>query len=271
MRQYTLMFNRLISDGIRIDNRTGVETIAVFGHQERYDLNQDYPNTFTGFPLITTKKMFFRGIAEELLWFLMGDTNVKYLQDKGVHIWDEWADKDGELGPIYGKQWRKWTGKDGERIDQISNVIRDIKENPKSRRLIVSAWNPADVDDACIPPCHALFQFRVMGEKLSCLVYQRSADYFLGVPFNIASYALLTHMVAHVCGLRVGDLIHTIGDLHLYKNHFNQAMDQSNRDLYRLPSIELNPDIKDIFDFKYEDIKLVDYKCHPAISAPIAV
>jgi thymidylate synthase len=245
-------------------DRTGTGTRSVFGYQMRFDLAQ-------GFPLVTTKKMFLKGIIHELLWFLQGSTNIRYLQDHDVHIWDEWADEHGELGPVYGSQWRSWPGADGETIDQISRVVADIRRTPDSRRLIVSAWNVAEVDRMALPPCHTLFQFYVAEGRLSCQLYQRSADVFLGVPFNIASYALLTLMIAQVCDLAPGDFVHTLGDAHLYLNHLEQADRQLAREPHPLPTMTLNPAVKDIFGFRFEDFALSGYRAHPGIKAPIAV
>ena len=264
MKQYLQLLSYVLENGITREDRTGTGTKSVFGYQARYNLKE-------GFPLLTTKKCHLRSIIIELLWFLKGDTNIKYLHDNKVSIWDEWADENGNLGPVYGKQWRHWEAPDGRIIDQISNVIEQIKKNPNSRRLIVCAWNPADVDKMALPPCHTLFQFYVVNNKLSCQLYQRSADIFLGVPFNIASYSLLTMMIAQVCGLEVGDFIHTIGDAHLYLNHIEQAKLQLSRTPYPLPTMKINKDIKNIFDFKYEDFELQNYQCHPTIKAPIAV
>ena len=264
MKQYLEMMKYVLENGIDKWDRTGTGTRSVFGYQTRYNLND-------GFPLVTTKKCHLRSIIHELLWFLQGDTNIKYLKDNNVSIWDEWADENGNLGPVYGKQWRKWEAPDGRIIDQISNVVEQIKKNPNSRRLIVSAWNPADVDKMALPPCHSLFQFYVINNKLSCQLYQRSADIFLGVPFNIASYSLLTMMIAQVCNLELGDFVHTTGDTHLYSNHFKQAKLQLSRTPYPLPTMKINPDVKDIFSFKFEDFELQNYQCHPTIKAPIAV
>ena len=264
MKQYLQLLSYVLENGITREDRTGTGTKSVFGYQARYNLQE-------GFPLLTTKKCHLRSIIIELLWFLKGDTNIKYLHDNKVTIWDEWADENGNLGPVYGKQWRHWEAPDGRTIDQISNVIEQIKKNPNSRRLIVCAWNPADVDKMALPPCHTLFQFYVVNNKLSCQLYQRSADIFLGVPFNIASYSLLTMMIAQVCGLEVGDFIHTIGDAHLYLNHIEQAKLQLSRKPFPLPTMKINKDIKNIFDFKYEDFELQNYQCHPTIKAPIAV
>jgi len=245
-------------------DRTGTGTRGVFGHQMRFDLAD-------GFPMVTTKKLHRKSIIHELLWFVAGDTNITYLQENGVKIWDAWADADGDLGPVYGKQWRRWEGPDGKVIDQLKQVIESIKTNPNSRRHIVSAWNPADVEDMALPPCHCLFQFFVADGKLSCQLYQRSADIFLGVPFNIASYALLTHMVAQVCGLKVGDFVHTFGDAHIYHNHFDQVREQLTREPMALPTLELNPDVTDIEGFTYADVKLVGYEAHPHIAGKVAV
>jgi thymidylate synthase len=264
MRQYHDLLEKVLKTGAEKRDRTGTGTISVFGHQMRFDLAD-------GFPMMTTKKLFKKGVIHELLWFLAGDTNVRYLQKHGVTIWDEWADANGELGPIYGSQWRSWPTQDGGTIDQISNLIRDIRASPDSRRLIVTAWNPADVPKMALPPCHCLFQFYVANGKLSCQLYQRSADIFLGVPFNIASYALLTLMVAQVTGLKRGEFIHTLGDAHLYLNHLDQAREQLTRKPYPLPTMKLNPAVKDIFEFKFEDFTLENYQAHPTIKAEIAV
>lgn len=264
MKQYHDLIQTVLDHGIKKEDRTGTGTLSVFGHQARYNLAE-------GFPLVTTKKLHTRSIFHELLWFLKGDTNIKYLHDNKVTIWDEWADEKGDLGPVYGKQWRSWEAADGRCIDQISNVIEQIKKNPDSRRLLVVAFNPGDVDKMALPPCHAFFQFYVAQGKLSCQLYQRSADIFLGVPFNIASYALLTHMIAQVCNLGVGDFVHTLGDAHLYLNHLEQAQLQLSRDLRPLPQLKLNPERKNIFDFTYEDIEILNYDPHPAIKAPVAV
>ena len=254
----------ILQNGYDKDDRTKTGIRSVFGCQTRYNLND-------GFPLVTTKKCHLRSIIHELLWFLKGDTNIKYLHDNKVTIWDEWADENGDLGPIYGKQWRRWECPDGRVVDQISNVIEQIKNNPNSRRLIVCAWNPADVDKMALPPCHSIFQFYVANERLSCQLYQRSADIFLGTPFNIASYSLLTMMIAQVCHLKLGDFIHTMGDAHIYSNHFEQCKLQLSREPFPLPTMKINPDIKSIFDFKFEDFELQNYQCHPTIKAPIAV
>lgn len=264
MRQYLELMEHVLADGVEKRDRTGTGTISVFGYQFRFDLAQ-------GFPLTTTKKLHLKSIVHELLWFLAGDTNVKYLNDHGVRIWDEWADERGDLGPVYGQQWRSWPAPDGGSIDQISDVIEAIKRNPDSRRLIVSAWNPADVERMALPPCHCLFQFYVARGTLSCQLYQRSADIFLGVPFNIASYALLTMMVAQVTGLRPGTFIHTFGDAHLYLNHVEQARLQLSRAPRALPAMRLNPEVKDIFAFRYEDFVLENYDPHPHIQAKVAV
>jgi thymidylate synthase len=264
MRQYLDLMELILSRGAEKRDRTGTGTLSVFGHQMRFALNE-------GFPLLTTKKLHLKSIIYELLWFLAGDTNVKYLQDHGVRIWDEWADEGGNLGPVYGRQWRSWPARDGKTIDQIGNVIAMIKRNPDSRRLIVTAWNPADVEKMALPPCHCLFQFYVADGKLSCQLYQRSADVFLGVPFNIASYALLTMMVAQVTGYKAGDFIHTLGDAHLYLNHLEQARLQLSRAPRHLPAIRINPAVKDIFAFQYEDFAIEDYNPHPHIKAEVAV
>ena len=264
MKQYLDLMRHIREHGVARADRTGTGTLSVFGHQMRFDLNE-------GFPLVTTKKVFLKGIVHELLWFVAGSTNVQYLQDHGVHIWDDWADEQGDLGPVYGSQWRSWPAPDGSTIDQIGKVIEQIKTNPNSRRLIVSAWNVAEVEQMALPPCHMLFQFYVAKGYLSCQLYQRSADVFLGVPFNIASYALLTMMIAQVTGLKPGEFIHTLGDAHLYMNHLEQADEQLTRTPYPLPQMQLNPAVHDILDFKYEDFKLLNYRSHPAIKAPIAV
>lgn len=264
MKQYHDLMKHVLEHGHKKEDRTGTGTLSVFGHQTRYDLAD-------GFPLVTTKKLHLKSIIHELLWFLKGETNISYLKENGVSIWDEWADEEGNLGPVYGSQWRSWRGANGETIDQISNVIEQIKKNPDSRRLIVSAWNVADVEQMALPPCHAFFQFYVADGKLSCQLYQRSADIFLGVPFNIASYALLTMMVAQVCGLQYGDFIHTLGDAHLYNNHIEQARLQLSRDAKPLPQMEINPEVKNIFDFKFEDFTLKNYEPHPHIKGAVAV
>jgi thymidylate synthase len=264
MRQYLELMEHTLADGVEKRDRTGTGTVSVFGHQMRFDLKD-------GFPLVTTKKLHVKSIVHELLWFLAGDTNVKYLNDNGVRIWDEWADERGDLGPVYGYQWRSWPAQDGRTIDQISNVAEMIRRSPDSRRLIVTAWNPADVDKMALPPCHCLFQFYVAKGRLSCQLYQRSADIFLGVPFNIASYALLTMMMAQVSGLQAGEFIHTFGDAHLYLNHIEQARLQLSRPPRALPRMRLNPAVKDIFGFRYEDFTLEGYEPHPHIKAEVAV
>lgn len=264
MKQYHDLLRDILENGTKKTDRTGTGTISVFGRQMRFDLS-------AGFPVVTTKKLHLKSIIHELLWFLQGDTNVKYLNDHGVTIWNEWADEKGDLGPVYGHQWRSWPAPDGRHIDQMSNLIADIKRTPDSRRLMVSAWNVAEVGKMALPPCHCLFQFYVADEKLSCQLYQRSADTFLGVPFNIASYALLTMMVAQVCGLKPGEFIHTLGDTHIYLNHLDQVKTQLSRAPYPLPEMHLNPHVTDIFGFKYEDFELVGYQAHPSIKAPIAV
>lgn len=264
MQQYHQLLRHILDNGVQKGDRTGTGTTSVFGYQMRFDLQK-------GFPLVTTKKCHLRSIIHELLWFLQGNTNIKYLTDNKVTIWNEWADEQGNLGPVYGYQWRHWPDGNGGEIDQIKNLIDQIKTKPDSRRLIVSAWNVADVDDMALPPCHLLFQFYVANGKLSCQLYQRSADVFLGVPFNIASYALFTMMVAQVCGLEVGEFIHTFGDAHLYSNHLEQAKLQLSRGCRPLPEMKLNSEVKDIFDFKYEDFELLNYDPHPAIKAPVAV
>lgn len=264
MQQYHDLMRHILANGVEKHDRTGTGTISVFGYQMRFDLSE-------GFPLLTTKKVHTKSIIHELLWFLQGDTNIRYLKENGVSIWDEWADENGELGPVYGYQWRSWMGANGETIDQISQVVNQIKKNPDSRRLIVSAWNVADVNKMALPPCHAFFQFYVANGKLSCQLYQRSADVFLGVPFNIASYALLTMMVAQTCGLAPGDFVHTLGDAHLYLNHLEQANLQLTRESRPLPTMEINPEIRDIFAFKFEDFTIKGYDPHPHIKAPVAV
>jgi len=264
MRQYHDLMERVLKQGLEKRDRTGTGTLSIFGHQMRFDLED-------GFPLVTTKKLHLKSIVYELLWFLAGDTNVRWLQEKGVSIWNEWADEEGELGPVYGHQWRSWPTQDGGSIDQIASVVSQIKRSPDSRRLIVTAWNPADIEKMALPPCHCLFQFYVGGGRLSCQLYQRSADIFLGVPFNIASYALLTMMMAQVTGLKPGEFIHTFGDAHLYLNHLDQAQEQLSRRPYPLPTMKLNPAVKDIFAFKYEDFTLENYQAHPHIKAPVAV
>jgi thymidylate synthase len=264
MRQYLDLVERILREGVRKHDRTGTGTLSVFGHQMRFDLAD-------GFPLVTTKKLHLKSIVHELLWFLKGDTNIKYLNDNGVRIWDEWADERGDLGPVYGSQWRSWPTADGAAIDQIGHVVEMIKRNPDSRRLIVTAWNPAEVDKMALPPCHCLFQFYVAQGRLSCQLYQRSADTILGVPFNIASYALLTLMVAQVTGLKPGDFVHTLGDAHLYSNHLEQANLQLSRAPKKLPVMKLNPAVKDLFAFRYEDFTLEGYEPHPHIKAAVAV
>ncbi len=264
MRQYLDLLQHVLDNGTRKEDRTGVGTLSVFGHQMRYDLAH-------GFPLVTTKKLHVRSIIYELLWFLRGDTNVGYLHDHNVTIWDEWADEDGDLGPIYGHQWRSWAAAGGQTIDQIVGVVEAIRRTPDSRRLIVSAWNVAELDRMALPPCHCLFQFYVAGGRLSCQLYQRSADIFLGVPFNIASYALLTMMMAQTTGYEPGEFVHTLGDAHLYLNHLEQARLQLTREPYPLPDMRLNPAVRSVFDFDYADFELVDYQHHPRIAAPIAV
>ena len=277
MKPYLDLVRHVRRHGTKKEDRTGTGTLSVFGYQMRFDLEE-------GFPLVTTKKIHVKSVIHELLWFLRGDTNIRYLTDHGVSIWNEWATEDGELGPIYGHQWRSWPTADGRRIDQMAELIENIRRRPHSRRLIVSAWNVADLPDEsrspqdnvrngrmALAPCHALFQFYVANERLSCQLYQRSADIFLGVPFNIASYALLTLMVAQVCGLKPGEFVHTLGDAHLYLNHLDQVDEQLSRQPFPLPRMQLNPEIRDIFSFRYEDFTLLDYRCHPAIRAPIAV
>ena len=264
MQQYLDLLTHIREYGVMKQDRTGTGTQSVFGYQMRFNLAE-------GFPLLTTKKVHLKSIIYELLWFIAGDTNVKYLQDHGVTIWDEWADENGNLGPVYGHQWRSWPAPDGRSIDQLSQVIETIRRNPDSRRMLVTAWNPAEVERMALPPCHCLFQFYVAEGRLSCQLYQRSADVFLGVPFNIASYALLTLMIAQVCGLQPGEFIHTTGDTHLYRNHFEQVALQLSRQPRRLPVMKLNPDVKSVFDFKYEDFTLEGYDPWPAIKAPVAV
>lgn len=264
MRQYLDLLQKVLTEGQPKEDRTGVGTLSLFGYQMRFNLQE-------GFPLLTTKKLHTRSIVHELLWFLRGETNIQYLHDNKVTIWDEWADSKGDLGPVYGYQWRSWPTPAGAHIDQISRVIRAIQTNPNSRRLIVSAWNVADIDRMKLPPCHCLFQFYVAGGTLSCQLYQRSADMFLGVPFNIASYSLLTHMVAQVCNLDVGDFVHTLGDAHLYVNHGEQAKEQLQREPRKLPKLWLNPKVDSIFDFRFEDVAVENYNPHPTIKAPIAV
>lgn len=264
MQQYHDILRHVLANGTMKQNRTGTSAISCFGYQTRYDLAK-------GFPLVTTKKVHTKSVIHELLWFLSGDTNIKYLKDNKVSIWDEWADENGDLGPVYGRQWRSWPAPNGETIDQIAQAVEDIKTNPDSRRIIVSAWNPADIPKMALAPCHCFFQFYVADGKLSCQLYQRSADVFLGVPFNIASYALLTLMMAQVTGLKPGDFVHSFGDLHIYENHLEQVNLQLSRTPHPLPRMELNPYVKSIFDFKYEDFELIDYVCDPAIKAPVAV
>jgi thymidylate synthase len=264
MRQYLDLLRHVLDNGVDRPDRTGTGTRSVFGYQMRFDLSQ-------GFPVTTTKKLHLKSIIHELLWFLAGDTNVRYLRDNGVTIWDEWADENGDLGPVYGSQWRSWPTKDGQGIDQIRTALEQIRKNPNSRRLIVSAWNPEEVDAMALPPCHCLFQFYVSDGKLSCQLYQRSGDIFLGIPFNIASYALLTMMVAQVTGLRAGDFVHTLGDAHLYHNHFEQAREQLSRTPKALPTMLINSAVTDLFAFRYEDFALKDYVAEPTIRAPIAV
>ena len=264
MKQFHDLIKTVLEKGVKKSDRTGTGTISYFGYQMRFDLTD-------GFPLLTTKKLHTKSIIHELLWFLQGSTNIKYLKEHGVSIWDEWADENGELGPVYGKQWRKWETNDGRVIDQVAQLIEQIKKNPDSRRLIVSAWNVADVDKMKLPPCHSLFQFYVANGKLSCQLYQRSADVFLGVPFNIASYALLLMMVAQVCDLQPGEFVHTFGDAHIYQNHMEQVNELLTRDFRPLPQMKLNPDVKNIFDFKFSDFELLNYNPHPSIKAPIAV
>ncbi|MCQ2150123.1 MAG: thymidylate synthase [Bacteroidales bacterium] len=264
MKQYLDLLQEIMDKGVVRSDRTGTGTKSIFGHQMRFNLQE-------GFPLLTTKKVHLRSIIHELLWFISGDTNIAYLHDNKVTIWDEWADENGDLGPVYGKQWRSWQTPDGRVIDQLSEVIETIKKNPDSRRVIVCAWHPSDVDKMALPPCHCFFQFYVADGELSCQLYQRSADTFLGVPFNIASYALLTMMIAQVCGLEPGEFIHTTGDTHIYLNHFDQVREQLSREPRPLPTMKLNPDVKSIFDFKYEDFELVGYDPWPAIKAPVAV
>lgn len=264
MRQYHELLQHILDHGAEKSDRTGTGTFSIFGHQMRFDLS-------AGFPLVTTKKLHLRSIIHELLWFLTGDTNIAYLKKHGVSIWDEWADENGNLGPVYGSQWRSWRGADGETVDQISNLIEMIKHNPDSRRLLVSAWNVPEIPHMKLPPCHTLFQFYVANDRLSCQLYQRSADVFLGVPFNIASYALLTMMVAQVTNLQPGDFVHTLGDAHLYSNHMDQARQQLARETRSLPSLKINPNVTSIFDFQFEDFEVVGYEPHPHIKAPVAI
>jgi thymidylate synthase len=264
MQQYLDLLQHILDSGVKKNDRTGTGTISCFGYQMRFDLQK-------GFPLVTTKKLHLKSIIHELLWFLKGETNIEYLKQNGVRIWDEWADENGELGPVYGKQWRSWEGAGGRTVDQVSELISQVKKNPDSRRLLISAWNVADLPEMALMPCHALFQFYVADGKLSCQLYQRSADVFLGVPFNIASYALLTLMVAQVCNLEPGEFIHTFGDVHIYSNHMEQVQLQLSRKPLPLPTMKLNPEVKNIFDFKFEDFTLENYQFHPAIKAPVAV
>lgn len=264
MKQYLDLCKHVLEHGVKKDDRTGTGTISTFGYQMRFDLKE-------GFPLLTTKKLHLKSIIHELIWFLNGDTNVNYLQEHGVRIWNEWADENGNLGPVYGHQWRSWTSSNGEIVDQISNLIHQIKTNPDSRRLIVSAWNVGDIEKMALPPCHCLFQFHVADGKLSCQLYQRSADIFLGVPFNISSYALLTYMIAQVCDLEPGEFIHTLGDAHIYNNHLDQVRLQLTREPYPLPKMKINPEVKDIFGFKFEDFELVEYVAHPHIKGEVSV
>ena len=264
MNQYLTLLEHVKQNGQKKEDRTGTGTMSVFGYQMRFNLNE-------GFPLLTTKKVHLKSVIYELLWFLSGDTNIKYLKDNGVSIWDEWADENGNLGPVYGHQWRSWPTSEGREIDQISNLINQIKKTPDSRRLIVSAWNVGEINKMKLPPCHCFFQFYVADGRLSCQLYQRSADIFLGVPFNIASYALLTQMIAHVCGLECGEFIHTLGDAHIYTNHIDQVNEQLRRKPKKLPQIKINPSVKNIFDFKYEDFSLEGYDPYPLIKAPVAV
>ena len=264
MKEYLTLMKKILDEGVSKEDRTGTGTTSLFGYQMRFDLNE-------GFPLLTTKKVHLKSIIYELLWFLRGDSNIKYLKEHGVSIWDEWADADGNLGPVYGAQWRHWRCEDGTEIDQIANLMNQLRNNPDSRRLIVSAWNVAQVDKMALPPCHSLFQFYVVNNKLSCQLYQRSADLFLGVPFNIASYALLTMMIAKVCGFELGDFVHTFGDVHIYNNHREQVALQLTREPRELPKMIIHGNQRDIFDFKYEDFELVGYNPYPAIKAPVAV
>lgn len=264
MKQYLALAQHILDHGMEKSDRTGTGTKSVFGYQMRFDLSK-------GFPLVTTKKLFLKGIIYELLWLLKGETNIKFLTENGVHIWDEWADKNGNLGPVYGKQWRSWEANDERVIDQISDVVTEIKTNPNSRRLIVNAWNVGEIEKMALPPCHAFFQFYVAKEKLSCQLYQRSADVFLGVPFNIASYSLLTMMIADVCDLKPGEFVHTFGDAHIYSNHFEQIKLQLTREPFPLSTMKINPNVKNIFDFKFEDFELENYQFHPAIKGEVAV
>ena len=264
MQQYLDLLRHILDQGVQKTDRTGTGTISTFGYQMRFDLSE-------GFPMVTTKRLHLKSIIHELLWFLKGETNTAYLKQNGVSIWDEWADENGELGPVYGKQWRSWEGADGKTYDQVADVINQIKNNPDSRRMIVSAWNVADLPNMALMPCHSLFQFYVADGKLSCQLYQRSADVFLGVPFNIASYALLTMMMAQVTGLKAGDFVHTFGDVHIYNNHLDQVNLQLTRQPFPLPKMKINPEVKDLFQFKFEDFTLEDYQYHPAIKAPVAI
>ena len=264
MQQYLQLLQHILDNGVKKSDRTGTGTISTFGYQMRFNLQE-------GFPMVTTKKLHLKSIIHELLWFLKGETNIAYLKEHGVRIWDEWADENGELGPVYGKQWRSWEGANGQTIDQVADLVEQIKKNPDSRRLIISAWNVADLPKMALMPCHTLFQFYVAEGKLSCQLYQRSADVFLGVPFNIASYALLTMMIAQVCDLQPGDFIHTFGDVHIYTNHLEQVQLQLSRKPLPLPTMKLNPQVKNLFDFKFEDFTLENYQSHPAIKAPVAV
>ncbi len=264
MKQYLELMSHVLENGTPKEDRTGTGTYSVFGHQMRFDLSK-------GFPLVTTKKIHLKSVIYELLWFLKGQGNVNYLKENGVRIWDEWADEDGNLGPVYGVQWRSWPSRNGKSIDQIAQLIKNLKENPDSRRHLVSAWNVSDIDNMALPPCHTFFQFYVANNKLSCQLYQRSADIFLGVPFNIASYSLLTMMIAQVCGFELGDFVHTFGDAHLYSNHIDQAKLQLSRSTFELPSMKINPDIKSIDDFRYEDFEIQNYECHPLIKGKVAV
>jgi len=264
MKEYLDLLSYVKDNGVKKEDRTGTGTLSTFGYQLRFNLESN-------FPLLTTKKIHLKSVIHELLWFLTGNTNIKYLKDHGVSIWDEWADENGDLGPVYGSQWRSWPTSDGQSIDQIKNLIEGIKNNPNSRRLIVSAWNVAEIDNMKLPPCHAFFQFYVADNKLSCQLYQRSADIFLGVPFNIASYALLTKMIAQVCGLKCGEFVHTLGDAHIYLNHIDQVNEQLGRSPKKLPIMKINPSIKDIFEFKFEDFELINYNPDPLIKAPVAV
>lgn len=264
MKQYHKLLSHILEKGVQKGDRTGTGTLSTFGYQMRFDLSD-------GFPLLTTKKLHLKSIIHELLWFLKGDTNIKYLKENGVRIWDEWADENGDLGHVYGYQWRSWPTPDGRHIDQIQQVINQLKNNPNSRRIIVSAWNVGEIENMALPPCHTFFQFYVSNNKLSCQLYQRSADIFLGVPFNIASYALLTMMVAQVCGFKLGDFVHTLGDAHIYTNHFEQTKLQLSRQPKKLPKMNINKEVKNIFDFKYEDFELIDYEYHPHIKGKVAI